>query len=189
MGGSAFSFLKNPPFTPRMPPAVYRQVKQSCHAALRELFVYVATPIEGPGKQDHGDIDILVAQEKRCFFPKTASDTIPKSPAELLNEIKLLFAAEYCKITGPAANLAIRWPSSPSEDAEAEEGQKEKFIQVDVRICKDIDQVCWVTDPPPPPSSFTVTLMWLTDYPFRHSSNMPTGISGTFSEAPSVPSA
>ncbi|KAK4459365.1 hypothetical protein QBC42DRAFT_274679 [Cladorrhinum samala] len=143
MGGSAFSFLKNPPFTPRMPPAVYKQVKQSCHAALRELFVYVATPIEGPGKQDHGDVDILVAQEKRCFFPRTASDTVPKSHNELLNEIKLLLAAEYCKITGPAANLAIRWPSSSLEDAEADQGREEKFIQVDVRICKDIDQLCW----------------------------------------------
>ncbi|KAK4165825.1 hypothetical protein QBC43DRAFT_315273 [Cladorrhinum sp. PSN259] len=143
MGGSAFSYLANPPYTPRMPPAVYKQVKAAYHAALRELFVHVTTPIEGPAKKDHGDIDILVAGERRLFFPKTAGDSIPKSPSDLLNEVKLLLNAEFCKITGSSANLAIRRPSCPSDQDNGNEDEKEKFIQVDVRICKDVDQLCW----------------------------------------------
>ncbi|KAK3989197.1 hypothetical protein QBC44DRAFT_89839 [Cladorrhinum sp. PSN332] len=143
MGGSAFSYLENPPYTPRMPPVVYEQAKVACHAALRELFVYVATPIEGPAKADHGDIDILVCQEKRLFFPKSEADATPKSHNELLNEVKLLLDAEFCKIVGPAANLAFRWPSSRGAEVTEDEEGKKKYIQVDVRICKDVDQFCW----------------------------------------------
>ncbi|KAK4224618.1 hypothetical protein QBC38DRAFT_485157 [Podospora fimiseda] len=141
MGGSAFSYLENPPFTPRMSPVIYKQVKTACHAALGELFVYVATPIEGPAKLDHGDIDIFVSQEKRLYFPKTKVDIIPKSHNDLLNEVKLLLNAEFCKIVGQSANLTIKWPSS-TEVPKNEKGQ-EASIQVDVRICRDIDQLCW----------------------------------------------
>ncbi|KAL2137049.1 hypothetical protein VTI74DRAFT_9655 [Chaetomium olivicolor] len=158
MGGSAFSSLPEPPFTPRMPTEVYRHVLSACHAALREIFVYVATPIEGPGKKDHGDIDILVALEKRVAFPKTAGDAISRTPHELMAGIKRLLRAEYAIVhpTGSSANLAIPWPanidhrfSTTNEVAgldqpAGESGEpKAKFIQVDVRICPDVDQVCW----------------------------------------------
>ncbi|GAB1311193.1 Polymerase nucleotidyl transferase domain-containing protein [Madurella fahalii] len=151
MGGSAFSSLPEAPYTPRMPPPVYQHAKSACHAALRELFVCVATPIEGPAKKDHGDIDILVALERRVIFPQSpVHDRAPTSPHELVADIKHLLKAEYAIVppAGTSANLAIRWPSELDHLAAAtgDEGAepKPKYIQVDVRICRDVDQLCWI---------------------------------------------
>ncbi|KAK4239441.1 hypothetical protein C8A03DRAFT_32474 [Achaetomium macrosporum] len=158
MGGSAFSSLPDGLYTPRMPRGVYQRVVSACHAALRELFICVATPIEGPGKNDHGDIDILVALERRMIFPNTPNDSVPKKPHELMEAIRGLLCAEYAIVhpTGESANLAIRWPSDmehqittgsgpcrPDEIPCHTEASKDKYIQVDVRICPDIDQLCW----------------------------------------------
>ncbi|KAK0628130.1 hypothetical protein B0T17DRAFT_588340 [Bombardia bombarda] len=102
-------------------PRVYHHVRDACHAALRNLFVYVATPIEGPGKKDHGDLDILVA---------TA------------------IHAEHAIIVGQSANYAIPWPSSLCADIQGEtdsggggECMAERHIQVDVRVCEDERQL------------------------------------------------
>lgn len=77
MGGQAFSKGLNALYTPRMPPAVYRYVRDRCHALLRTLFVVVATPIEGPGKSDYGDIDIFVTMRKQEYFGTSAAPKIP----------------------------------------------------------------------------------------------------------------
>lgn len=53
MGGRVFATGHNPLHTPRMPPAVYARAKEICHQALGRVFQSVATPIEGPGKQDY----------------------------------------------------------------------------------------------------------------------------------------
>lgn len=151
MGGSAFSSLPNPPYTPRMPPAVYWRVLSACQAALRELFIYVATPIEGPGKKDFGDVDILVALERHHIFPQAQNDTAQRSPRELMGTIKECLGAEYAIVhpTSTSANLAIKWPSqefpNDPEAADGEEISKEKYIQVDVRICPSVDQLYWVS--------------------------------------------
>ena len=58
MGGSAFATLS----TPRMPTEVYLAVKQQIHEALAPYFEHCKTPIEGGGKKDHGDVDILVCK-------------------------------------------------------------------------------------------------------------------------------
>ncbi|KAJ4295783.1 hypothetical protein N0V88_004485 [Collariella sp. IMI 366227] len=148
MGGSAFSSLPDPPFTPRMPTEVYRHVLAACQVALREIFVCVATPIEGPGKKDHGDIDILVAVERRVAFPQAADGSVQRKPHELMAEVKRLLDAKYAIVhpTGTSANLGIPWPSDIDHlSSTADENGKSnpKFIQVDVRICPTIDQVCW----------------------------------------------
>lgn len=160
MGGSAFSSLPDPPYTPRMPPAVYHHVRSACHAALRELFVYVATPIEGPGKKDHGDVDVLVALERRVAFPRKPGDSVGRPPVELMEEIKRLLSADHAIVhpAGTSANLAVRWPSEADVrastdgkvhrggDGEADglEAPAAKYVQVDVRICPDLDRLCWV---------------------------------------------
>ncbi|KAK8068901.1 hypothetical protein PG994_005517 [Apiospora phragmitis] len=60
MGGQVFTSGPDPLYTPRMPPGVYQHVKATCHEKLKQIFEQVATPIEGPGKPDVGDIDFLV---------------------------------------------------------------------------------------------------------------------------------
>ncbi|KAK0730571.1 hypothetical protein B0H67DRAFT_596679 [Lasiosphaeris hirsuta] len=159
MGGSAFGSGPKAPFTPRMPPAVYRRVRALCHAALRELFLFVATPIEGPGKKDHGDLDVLVAVERRVAFPRTPGDVIPRPPHLLIEVIKKALHADHSIVTKTSANLAIPWPvylnhhdnqtdgkpygwdSNGTE--EDEDASRPRYIQVDVRICSDLDQMCW----------------------------------------------
>ncbi|KAK0672810.1 hypothetical protein QBC41DRAFT_353057 [Cercophora samala] len=132
MGGSAFSDLENPPNTPRMPTDVYEQVKASCHAALEKLFVNVATPVEGPAKADHGDIDILVANERRLISQDAEQDAAP-SPLPTLHKIREALGAEFFKAVHNTANLAIPWPGSNGQ----------KHIQVDVRICKSTEELDW----------------------------------------------
>ncbi len=121
----------------------------------------MATPIEGPGKKDHGDVDILVALERRLIFPSTSDNTTQRTPRDLMEAIRRLLGAQYAIVqpTGTSANLAIRWPSdvdhhpvSTNDELPDIEGttdkydeSKEKFIQVDVRICPDVDQLCWVS--------------------------------------------
>lgn len=62
MGGIAFSLKDTRGLhTPRMPRTVYRFIRDICHAALRQRFMAVASPIEAPAKQDYGDVDIFVA--------------------------------------------------------------------------------------------------------------------------------
>lgn len=60
MGGLVFSQGPNSLYTPRMPPDVYDAAKQHCLRGLSKHFGWVSVPQEGPGKQDHGDVDVLV---------------------------------------------------------------------------------------------------------------------------------
>lgn len=52
MGGNAFADAS----TPRMPPAVYFDVKERLHKILLQHFERVCTPIGAAGKEDYGDV-------------------------------------------------------------------------------------------------------------------------------------
>ena len=64
MGGSAFSSVLQAAAFPRIPPAVYKNLKTRFHPKLAELYTWVGVPIEAPEKLDHGDLDFLVAIPK-----------------------------------------------------------------------------------------------------------------------------
>jgi len=152
MGGSAFTTPVHGLSTPRMPPHVYREVMAACHAKLKELYVVTASPIESPAKEDFGDIDILVSIEK----PATTSpetDKAPSTPSDRTTRDQLVLIGEklqarHSVIHSPpvSANFAVPWPTDLVHDAEEEQDIGERFIQVDVRICKDEDQVNWVSE-------------------------------------------
>jgi hypothetical protein len=95
-----------------MSPAVYKEVRDRCHAALRKLFLCVASPIEGPAKKDYGDVDILVALEKRMVFPPTPADQTKLEGSEILALIQEALGAEHMIMEkgNCSANLAIPWP-------------------------------------------------------------------------------
>ncbi|KAF2973339.1 hypothetical protein GQX73_g134 [Xylaria multiplex] len=125
MGGLAFASGPNPVFTPRMPPDVYRAVRDRCQEKLRELFVVVATPIEGPAKTSFGDtrhnqgklltqhtkVDLFVAWSRQHVFPtlKTApSSHSSESPKEVISRA---LGAIRCKSDNPyKLTIAIPWP-------------------------------------------------------------------------------
>lgn len=155
MGGSAFTsapYLLN---TPRMPPAVYHRIKSACHACLRELYVFVASPIEGPGKEDHGDVDIIVFLEQQAAAVAAsgpeAGQSQPQFGHEQLARIAAALGAEHIIYLKPhltEANMAIPWP----EEEEGEEEQdptdgapqtKGHHVQVDVRIAQSLAELQW----------------------------------------------
>lgn len=64
MGGRAFkTVLPFAPF-PRIPPAVYRNLKAHLYPKLSELYTWVGVPNEAPEKLDYGDLDFVVAIPK-----------------------------------------------------------------------------------------------------------------------------
>lgn len=79
MGGPAFK--EHGLSTPRMPPAVYHFALKQIEGKLSMLFRRVAHCIEGPGKTDYGDLDILALPD----FGK---------PVPSLNDISVLLNAK-----------------------------------------------------------------------------------------------
>ncbi|KAM0498257.1 hypothetical protein ACHAP8_006342 [Fusarium lateritium] len=103
MGGKAFSHSDPPLETPRMPKEVYLEVKNKVIRALTPAFGWIDSPIEGPGKKDFGDIDIIVSG--------LIGDDMRKE--SILTLINHLLEAD-AQITEPgsavAAHFAIHWP-------------------------------------------------------------------------------
>ncbi|VUC26205.1 unnamed protein product [Clonostachys rosea] len=147
MGGNAFASGPNPLPTPRMPKDVYLLVKERCYSILRELYEVVDTPIEGPGKEDFGDLDILL------FGPKPGlpqdNEAGIRQVAQALGAVRVIYIPES------SSNLAIPWPSDvdqPSKTQQNAEGGEQlgpqvptvaPHIQVDVRICDDLKRLQW----------------------------------------------
>ncbi|KND87503.1 hypothetical protein TOPH_07802 [Tolypocladium ophioglossoides CBS 100239] len=129
-----------------MPRDVYETVKSRCHAILRELYVHVASPIDGPGKQDFGDIDILLA----C--PKDGSTDEQEG---LSTVVKALGATRCIVNQGASSNLALPWPTleptptpernSSVSGAEAKDKHaEERYIQVDIHIFSSVKEMEWM---------------------------------------------
>ncbi len=138
MGGSAFSSGADPLHTPRMPPDVYHAVKAECHARLRQLFLCVATPIDGAAKADFGDVDILVALDKHICSPLAtpvrAARRDQVRPSKMATRCRP--SSSLSARSGPSrhpagrqsANMAIPWP----DDLMPPHRTRSCFIQVDV---------------------------------------------------------
>lgn len=134
MGGSAFSSGGRNLSTPRMPAEVYIHVKQQCHQLLFQHFFCVATPIEGPGKKDFGDIDILVCHHK---LGKVLDDEEwVKELAAILDAVDYIFT----KGNGASANFALPWP----EQIRPENHTGNLYIQVDIRVCSTLEHLHWI---------------------------------------------
>ncbi|KAF4336852.1 hypothetical protein FBEOM_9311 [Fusarium beomiforme] len=103
MGGKAFAHANPPLETPRMPNEVYLEVKNLVVRRLSEKFHWINCPMEGPGKKDHGDIDVLVSEMKTLAVFK---DSVLDSIAEALGaEAKIAEGGDQI-----SAHFAIRWP-------------------------------------------------------------------------------
>lgn len=143
MGGSAFSAGVSPLHTPRMPPQIYHAERLRCMQLLRQLYIHVDSPIDGPGKTDFGDIDILVfgrRSDAPTPPPPSPVDPDDTTGAAPLREIATLLGAERTIFEPRASsNLAIRWPEGDDGDDVAE-----RHIQVDVRISPSITSHRWM---------------------------------------------
>ena len=139
MGGLAFSSGAEPLRTPRMPPNVYQHVKGECIRILLTIYDTVESPIDGPGKANFGDVDILL------HGPKTTA--IGKN--EALEKIKTVLGAARLIIErgdGISGHCALPWPSQFSQETpkDGDNSVGACYIQVDVKVCSRIQELEWI---------------------------------------------
>jgi len=133
-----------------MPPEVYNHVKARCHRALVELFVCVASPIDGPAKTTYGDVDILVTWHRKEIFgispelPNSGSYTNETDPRSLVHDIsKVLGAIRTISENHGHAHYAIPWPQE-FQDIGEKDGDRPRFIQIDVAISPSLHALQWI---------------------------------------------
>ena len=151
MGGSAFPDL----YTPRMPTQVYVQVRDDVLKILCTFFDKVECTIEGPGKVDHGDIDLHVTSPHESdatsfgrLYEKSRSDSgnileiDPTTIATALHSIKHLHLRN-----SPTTNFAIPWPESLLYLAPPQPNDTSKplAIQLDIHVSPTLSLHSWTT--------------------------------------------
>ncbi|KAI5462854.1 hypothetical protein BGZ63DRAFT_402214 [Mariannaea sp. PMI_226] len=127
MGGSLFQTGPDPLEVPRMPKAMYEVVKNWAQFKIMDHFICIASPIEGPGKKDFGDVDILLAMPTRPFASKeeiyqTLVNCLKptRTVVDRGEDISLHFAVEF-----PAARTR-RLKEIYEIESEDEEGEDKK---------------------------------------------------------------
>lgn len=110
MGGKVFSTGPDALHTPRMPKAVYLSEKARCLSLLRSHFDAVDSPIDGPAKDDFGDIDFLLCGPKD---PSLSRDEIVESLKNLLAATRVVVSENGADL---AAHLAVPWPRDDDVD-------------------------------------------------------------------------
>lgn len=132
MGGLAFSTGPDPLHTPRMSMAVYETARGHVHAVLGELFAAVATPVEGPGKTDFGDVDVevVLAQPEAQDVDIRA---LLQTAAQKLGAVRTIFSEMHVQ-------LAMPWPEGEQEAAEP---GPTPFVQVDIDIAPSLAAFHW----------------------------------------------
>ncbi|KAF9876635.1 hypothetical protein CkaCkLH20_06043 [Colletotrichum karsti] len=144
MGGSVFTTGNQPLNTPRMPPEIYERVKAQCYAALRKIYICVASPIEGPAKKDYGDIDILVAWEKSVFPAGGQSTYAPfKDKKEACEAIQEALGSPFIKIEKMTDHYAVLWPGddTPVEGQAGLDPASRRYVQIDITICESLERM------------------------------------------------
>ncbi|CAL1713280.1 unnamed protein product [Somion occarium] len=115
MGGQAFNAQYPEAKFPRMSHAIYAAMKDRLRLIVETLYEKVVVPHEAPEKVDHGDVDFLVRGPR---------------PGLTHEDVKEGLGARYSVPAHPTSHYAV--PTDIFGD-----GQSECFIQVDVHVCKD----------------------------------------------------
>jgi hypothetical protein len=139
-----------------MPLEVYSQVLSQTQEKLCKLFAYVDSPIEAPGKESYGDVDILVfgAQGLPAVEQSEAGNANRHEAA--LKLAAVLGAKDWIAVKGnPTMNFAVPWPSNGGRGSETSDvdvimdggGELElglgKYVQVDVKLCDSLADFQW----------------------------------------------
>lgn len=96
---------------PRIPTHQYNELKAKYHAIISEYYEKISTLVEAPGKEDHGDIDIMVAGPKMGITPEDLASRLQ---------------AVRKHRNGPTCSFAV--PLSKSENT---------YLQLDINLCHD----------------------------------------------------
>ncbi len=138
MGGSAFASGPDALCTPRMPPAVYHAVRARCQAVLRRLFVAVATPLDGPGKADFGDVDIVVALPQADAPTQDGVAGLLAAAAAALGAVRTLADMRETK-----ASMAIPWPQDAAAPPGPQRDTRPLYVQVDLAVAPSLPRFHW----------------------------------------------
>lgn len=107
MGGLAFTKDPHNLYTPRMPKDVYLEMKTRLYQTLQCFFLIVDSPIDGPGKTDFGDIDILVLGSlSDVLLPTSETDGLKRHIAQAFG------TTIFIDVNGKQSTMqmAIPWP-------------------------------------------------------------------------------
>ncbi|KAF9013294.1 hypothetical protein BDQ17DRAFT_1419451 [Cyathus striatus] len=147
MGGNAFRAVLAASACPRMPPAVYRNLKTRLLSKLQDLYSHVAVPIEAPEKLDYGDLDFAVAIPKiqTSEYPSNSSVNVPHQVT-----LRALGATHMVPMDGNrTSHFAVpiqrgEWRFLGHEEEEGGARQLsesgELFYQVDVHVCSSVSE-------------------------------------------------
>ena len=131
MGGNAFAEHS----TPRLPTHLYDRLLCRTLELLRPLYTHVGSPVPGPGKRDHGDIDIIGTG------PINDDDTTREKISTLLHAVKSI---------GHKPSISYLIPLSPSDVAEVSPPDailplhKTHFVQIDIHITPSLSIYNWL---------------------------------------------
>src|ERR1700712_2793351 len=109
MGGAAFPKYN----IPRLNHDDYNALRDKCIEILKQFYEQVACPPEGPSKQDHGDVDLLV------YNPKHGTD-----PDKIMTA---LGAVQRTSASGATQSYAIPISRKDSETSD--------HAQIDIHRC------------------------------------------------------
>ncbi|KAI6779327.1 uncharacterized protein J7T54_000425 [Emericellopsis cladophorae] len=150
MGGSVFSSGPDSLRTPRMPKDVYFDRKERIISILQDHFQTVDTPIEGPEKEDFGDIDIVLYGFK---YRNPSRENI----VELLESELSAVRSKIVNHEEISLSVAIPWDidsdSESSSDGSVRTAIRDgpdtppppvDYIQVDLRVCDTFHRLEWV---------------------------------------------
>jgi hypothetical protein len=111
MGGAAFPNYN----TPRLSHDDYNLLRDKCIEVLAQFYEQAVCPPEGPSKQDHGDVDLLVCK------PKHGND-----PHRIM---MALGAVERTKASGPTVSYAVPLPRKDRKTSD--------YAQIDIHRCNE----------------------------------------------------
>jgi hypothetical protein len=123
-----------------MPRNIYTQVLQTSHAILKEHYRLVDSPIEAPGKETFGDVDIVVLDPK----PDSPLNGITLRP-QLATQLSTYLGAKHFILEkgNPTFNFAIPWPTEENHDEDLLSLEEQKYVQLDVKVCESEKMFEW----------------------------------------------
>ncbi|KJA21192.1 hypothetical protein HYPSUDRAFT_88200 [Hypholoma sublateritium FD-334 SS-4] len=140
MGGNAFGTILPAAAFPRIPPSIYRALKQDMLAKMSEFYNRVGVPREAPEKVDYGDLDLLVTDPKSVYGSFVPHEVIKQGiGAKYVNPMKGNRTSNYAVPIYHGQWTALPHGAEEQENRSVTE-DGEIYYQIDVHVCLDMKE-------------------------------------------------
>lgn len=148
MGGNVFmrSVAEGHPSlsTPRIPFSDYLFLRRDYESLLKMAFpnaISVITAIEAPGKEDYGDIDIIVVDDREVDWARVAATVGAVAWVNRGTDAKPLCSlavhrSRGCYASGPPVKYALTTDNDPLRRKPSSEVDQTPYAQIDVSVVK-----------------------------------------------------